>query len=112
MATTAREKDRERGLMSGWRRPSDRRGKSLSVLAAERFRVARRCSRWASCPFAICETVLYDGSGFLAYGRRGLPPPVRVAGVPTISPCLDYTGSGHPECEYHLYRCAFSALLY
>src|SRR3984893_3025025 len=99
MAATAQEKGRERGLISGWRRPSDRRGKSLSALAAERFRVARRGSRWASCPFAICETVLYDGSGFLAYCRRGLPPPALVAVVPTISPCLDSTGSGHPACD-------------
>src|ERR1035438_7883592 len=73
------------------RAASYRRGKSLSALAAERFRVARRCSRWASCPFAICETVLCDGSGFLAYGRRRLQPPVQVAGVPTISPCLRST---------------------
>src|SRR5246127_1610644 len=98
MAATPQEKGRERGLISSWRRPSDRRGKLLSALAAERFRVARRCSRWASCPFAIGETVLYDGSVFLAYGRRRLPPPVRVAVVPTISPCLDSTGSGHPAC--------------
>src|SRR3984957_4334318 len=99
MAATAQEKGRERGLTSGGHRPSDRRGKSLSTLAAERFRVARRCSRWASCSFALCETVLYDGSGPLAYGRRRLPPPVRVAVVPTISPCLDSTGSVHPACD-------------
>src|SRR5580692_3139318 len=99
MAGTAQEKGRERRLTSGWRWPSDRTEKSLSALAAERFRVARRCSRRASCLSAICETVLYDGSGFLAYGRKRLPPPVRVAVVPTISPCLDSTGSGHPACD-------------
>src|SRR5215467_12243329 len=99
MAATAQERGRERGLISGWRKPNDQRGKSLLVLAAERFRVAHRCSRWASCPFAICETVRYDGSGFLAYGRRRPPPPVRVAMVPTTSPCLDSTGSGHPAYD-------------
>src|SRR5712671_168611 len=72
--------------------------KSPPILAAEPLRAGRKCSRGFFCPFAIGETALYDGSGFLACGRKRLPPLVRVAVVPTISPCRDSTGFDRRAC--------------
>src|SRR6266436_8919991 len=79
-----------------WLMPlSDRGGKSLPALVAERLRAGRRCNRWAFCPFAIGGTGRYDENDRLACGRKRLPLQVRGVEVPTINPCPDSNGSGH-----------------
>src|SRR5262249_4196470 len=68
------------------------------ILVGERLLAARRCTRQVSCRFAICGTELCDGSGYLACGRRLLPPPARAAPAPMTSPCPGSSGSDRRAC--------------
>src|SRR5438105_9693271 len=69
--------------------------KSLPALVAGLLPADQRCSRSASCRFAIDGTAPCDGSDFPACGRRRLQPPTPDAAVPTRGPSLGSSGSAH-----------------
>src|SRR5438874_12990248 len=56
--------------------------KSLPALVAGLLPADQRCSRSASCRFAIDGTAPCDGSDFPAFGRRRLQPQLRTQRFP------------------------------
>src|SRR6266536_4674009 len=104
MARVAQERWAEQGSISNLFYVSDRRGKSLPVLAEEQLRAGHRCSRSAFCPFATCEIALCDGIGFLACGRKQLQPLARAAAVTMRDPCLGSSGSGRRACDWDFHH--------
>src|SRR5262245_54201786 len=83
---------------------SDRQRKSPPALLVQRPRADHTCSRSASCPCAIYETALCDGSDCPACGRKRLRRPVRDEAAPRTSPCPGSSGSGRQACDARLRR--------